>query len=183
MDRTARYHRWEVRSFPGKRNRCFMSGSCHCRPDYDFAHRPLYRVGSSLSAVRAARRPHPVHQTTAILLTLLTGVLLWANLRNSGWQEVWNEARSLRGWTQSQRPCFIAVGLSPPSWSASLTVCDSIPAVLKDVSWSSTGSSFWSPSTPRRPLASDFYGGVVTVTSEVWTSGYRRLRLSGQEVQ
>ena len=44
-----------------------------------------------LALVRAARRPHPVHQTTAILLTLLTGVLLWANLRNSGWQEVWNE--------------------------------------------------------------------------------------------
>ena len=41
--------------------------------------------------VRATRRPHPVHPTTAILLTLLTGVLLWANLRNSGWQEVWNE--------------------------------------------------------------------------------------------
>jgi hypothetical protein len=44
-----------------------------------------------LTLVRAARRPHPVHPTTAILLTLLTGVLLWANLRNSGWQEVWNE--------------------------------------------------------------------------------------------
>jgi hypothetical protein len=44
-----------------------------------------------LPLVRAARRPHPVHPTTAILLTLLTGVLLWANLRNSGWQEVWNE--------------------------------------------------------------------------------------------
>ena len=41
--------------------------------------------------VRAARWPHPVRPTTAILLTLLTGVLLWANLRNSGWQEVWNE--------------------------------------------------------------------------------------------
>jgi hypothetical protein len=44
-----------------------------------------------LTLVRAARRPHPVHPTTAILLTLLTGVLLWANLRASGWQEVWNE--------------------------------------------------------------------------------------------
>ena len=37
-----------------------------------------------LTLVRAARRPHPFHPTTAILLTLLTGVLLWANLRNSG---------------------------------------------------------------------------------------------------
>ena len=44
-----------------------------------------------LTLVRAARRPRPVHPTTAILLTLLTGVLLWANLRTSGWQEVWNE--------------------------------------------------------------------------------------------
>ena len=44
-----------------------------------------------LTLVRATRRPHPVHPTTAILLTLLTGVLLWANLRDSGWQEVWNE--------------------------------------------------------------------------------------------
>jgi hypothetical protein len=37
--------------------------------------------------VRAARRPRPVHRTTAIVLTLLTGILLWANLRPSGWQE------------------------------------------------------------------------------------------------
>jgi hypothetical protein len=40
-----------------------------------------------LILIRAARRPHPVHRTTAILLTLLTGILLWANLRPSGWQE------------------------------------------------------------------------------------------------
>ena len=40
-----------------------------------------------LTLVRAARRPHPVHPTTAILLTLLTGVLLWANLRPTAWQE------------------------------------------------------------------------------------------------
>src|SRR4051794_26222022 len=44
-----------------------------------------------LVLVVVVRRPHPVRPTTAILLTLLTGVLLWANLRNSGWQEVWNE--------------------------------------------------------------------------------------------
>ena len=47
-----------------------------------------------LTLVRAARRPHPVHPTTAILLTLLTGVLLWANLRQSAWQGVRNERRS-----------------------------------------------------------------------------------------
>jgi hypothetical protein len=40
-----------------------------------------------LTLVRAARRPHPAHPTTAILLTLLTGVLLWANLRPTAWQE------------------------------------------------------------------------------------------------
>ena len=39
-----------------------------------------------LTLVRAARRPHPVRPTTAILLTLLTGVLLWANLRPTAWQ-------------------------------------------------------------------------------------------------
>ena len=36
--------------------------------------------------IHAARRPQPVRRTTAILLALLTGILLWANLRPSGWQ-------------------------------------------------------------------------------------------------
>jgi hypothetical protein len=40
-----------------------------------------------LVLVLAARRPHPVHVTTAILLTLLTGILLWANLRTNVWLE------------------------------------------------------------------------------------------------
>jgi hypothetical protein len=40
-----------------------------------------------LILIRAARRPQPVHRTTAILLTLLTGILLWANLRPTGWEE------------------------------------------------------------------------------------------------
>ncbi len=39
--------------------------------------------------IRAVRGPHPAHLTTTILLTLLTGILLWANLRPSVWQEVW----------------------------------------------------------------------------------------------
>src|SRR4051795_1558728 len=39
-----------------------------------------------LVLIRAVRRPRPVHLTTAILLTLLTGILLWANLRPTGWQ-------------------------------------------------------------------------------------------------
>src|SRR5690242_17622026 len=42
-----------------------------------------------LILIRAARRPQPVHRTTAILLTLLTGILLWANLRESGWEAEW----------------------------------------------------------------------------------------------
>ncbi len=47
------------------------------------------RIGlvAVLTLVRAARRPHPVHPTTAILLTLLTGVLIRANLRPTAWQE------------------------------------------------------------------------------------------------
>ena len=40
-----------------------------------------------LILIRTTRRPEPVHRTTAILLTLLTGVLLWANLRPTGWRE------------------------------------------------------------------------------------------------
>jgi hypothetical protein len=40
-----------------------------------------------LVLIRAVRRPHPVHLTTTILLTLFTGILLWANLRPTGWQE------------------------------------------------------------------------------------------------
>src|SRR3954451_11934120 len=40
-----------------------------------------------LVLIRAVRRPRPVHLTTTILLTLLTGILLWANLRPTGWQE------------------------------------------------------------------------------------------------
>jgi hypothetical protein len=40
-----------------------------------------------LALIRAVRRPRAVHLTTTILLTLLTGILLWANLRPTGWQE------------------------------------------------------------------------------------------------
>lgn len=68
--------------------------------------------------IRAARRPQPVHRTTAILLTLLTGILLWANLRPTGWQEVWGGVsppeldaitRTMywRGWPLS--PCMFFV--------------------------------------------------------------------------
>jgi hypothetical protein len=44
-------------------------------------------VMALLALIRAVRRPHPVHLTTTILLTLLTGILLWANLRPTVWQE------------------------------------------------------------------------------------------------
>jgi hypothetical protein len=40
-----------------------------------------------LALVRVTRRPRPVHRTTAFLLALISGVLLWANLRPTGWQE------------------------------------------------------------------------------------------------
>ena len=84
-----------------------------------------------LTLVRAARRPHPVHPTTAILLTLLTGVLLWANLRPTGWQEARGRGLPAAVWTQSQELCSSAGGPSPHSWSASFTACDSIPTALK----------------------------------------------------
>jgi hypothetical protein len=68
--------------------------------------------------ILAARRPQPVHRTTAILLTLLTGILLWANLRPSGWQEEFGGdsppeldaiTRTMfwRGWPLS--PCMVCL--------------------------------------------------------------------------
>jgi hypothetical protein len=73
-------------------------------------------VMALLVLVLAARRPHPVHVTTAILLTLLTGILLWANLRPTGWEEFGGgdrltgldpitEAMFWRGWPLS--PCMV----------------------------------------------------------------------------
>jgi len=41
--------------------------------------------------VALARRNRPVRPTTAFFLALLTGAWIWANLRTSGWQEVWGE--------------------------------------------------------------------------------------------
>jgi hypothetical protein len=69
--------------------------------------------------IRAVRRPQPVHRTTAILLALLTGVLLWANLRPTGWQEEFGgvdspleldpitKAMFWRGWPLS--PCMVCL--------------------------------------------------------------------------
>jgi hypothetical protein len=41
--------------------------------------------------VAVARWHRPVRPITAFCLALLTWAWIWANLRNSGWQEVWNE--------------------------------------------------------------------------------------------
>jgi len=41
--------------------------------------------------VTVARRNRPVRPGVAIVLALLTGAWLWANLRDPGWREVWNE--------------------------------------------------------------------------------------------
>jgi hypothetical protein len=72
-----------------------------------------------LILIRAARRPQPVHRATAILLTLITGVLLWANLRPTGWQEEFGgvdrppgldpvtRAMFWRGWPLS--PCIVCL--------------------------------------------------------------------------
>src|SRR5271170_7433363 len=77
-------------------------------------------VMAFLVLIRAVRRPHPVHLTTTILLTLLTGILLWANLRPTVWQEEFGggidaptgldpitKAMFWRGWPLS--PCMICL--------------------------------------------------------------------------
>jgi hypothetical protein len=77
-------------------------------------------VMAFLVLIRAVRRPHPVHLTTTILLTLLTGILLWANLRPTVWQEGFGgeidaptgldpitKAMFWRGWPLS--PCMICL--------------------------------------------------------------------------
>ena len=67
--------------------------------------------------VTVASRPHPARPTTALLLALLTGILLWANLRSAGWQEELGgvdrpvnldfitKAMFWRGWPLS--PCMV----------------------------------------------------------------------------
>jgi hypothetical protein len=79
-------------------------------------------VGTSLFAmlalVRAVRGPQRVHLATAVLLTLATGILLWANLRPTGWQGEFGvdtpaeldpitEAMFWRGWPLS--PCMVCL--------------------------------------------------------------------------
>jgi hypothetical protein len=67
-----------------------------------------------LVLVHVVRRPHPVPRTTAILLTLITGIFLWANLRLTGYEEFGGLPDELdpitkemfwRGWPLS--PCMI----------------------------------------------------------------------------
>ncbi|WP_435009280.1 hypothetical protein P12x_000532 [Tundrisphaera lichenicola] len=41
--------------------------------------------------VAVARWNRPVRPITVVFLALLTGAWIWANLRETGWQEVWNE--------------------------------------------------------------------------------------------
>jgi len=77
-------------------------------------------VMALLVLICTVRRPHPVHLTTTILLTLLTGILLWANLRPTVWQEEFGggidaptgldpitKAMFWRGWPLS--PCMICL--------------------------------------------------------------------------
>jgi hypothetical protein len=67
-----------------------------------------------LVLVLASRRPRPVHVITALLLILITGILLWANLRPTGWEAFGGLPMELdpitkemfwRGWPLS--PCMI----------------------------------------------------------------------------
>ena len=71
-----------------------------------------------LMLVRAARRPRPVHPITAILLILLTGVLIWANLRPTALQQDFageslpgldpvTRAMFFRGWPLA--PCMVCL--------------------------------------------------------------------------
>lgn len=71
-----------------------------------------------LALVRAVRRPQRVHLATAVLLMLVTGILLWANLRPTRWQEEFGvdtpveldpitEAMFWRGWPLS--PCMVCL--------------------------------------------------------------------------
>jgi hypothetical protein len=95
-----------------------------------------------LILIRAARRPHPVHQTTAILLTLLTGILLWANLRPTGWQEELNveapaeldpvtKAMFWRGWPLSPfMICIDGLRCRPSPIAGCLLVFDGILFVV-----------------------------------------------------
>ena len=66
----------------------------------------------------AVQLPRHVHLTTAALLTLLTGMLLWANLRPTGWQgeiglatptelDPITKAMFWRGWPLS--PCVLCL--------------------------------------------------------------------------
>jgi hypothetical protein len=43
-----------------------------------------------LFLVRALRRPKPVTLTTGVFVTIIAGVLLWANLRPTVWQGRWD---------------------------------------------------------------------------------------------
>ncbi len=75
-------------------------------------------LAAVLALVGVARRPHPVHPATAVLLTLLTGVLIWANLRPTALQAEFageslpgldpvTKAMFFRGWPLS--PCFFCL--------------------------------------------------------------------------
>ena len=77
-------------------------------------------VMAFLVLIRAVRRPHAVHLTTKIVLTLLTGILLWTNLRPTVWQEEFGggidaptgldpvtKAMFWRGWPLS--PCMVCL--------------------------------------------------------------------------
>src|SRR4051812_27548376 len=61
----------------------------------------------------------------------------------------------LRDWTQSQKPCTGAVGLSPPSCSALSAETESVEAAAKDWRWFSTGSFFSSSSRLRDLCVND----------------------------
>jgi hypothetical protein len=86
---------------------------------------------------RVLLRPRPVRRTTAVLLTLVAGLMLWANLRPTGWQgefglatptglDAITGAMFWRGWPLS--PCMVCLihGMKlHPSGSQWVLVLDS----------------------------------------------------------
>jgi hypothetical protein len=90
-----------------------------------------------------ARRPVPVRPMTVFILALLTGAWIWANLRASGWQEVFNEgaprgldpvtkAMFWRGWPLA--PCMVCIiyfnRIQPSGLEGSVLVIDWIVLLI-----------------------------------------------------
>jgi hypothetical protein len=86
------------------------------------------------------RRPKPVHLTTAVLLSMITGIMLWANLRPTGWQREFGvdtpteldliiKALFWRGWPLSPFMASLDMMFRSPGGQL-LLVCDCVLFVV-----------------------------------------------------